>query len=106
MLIIHVAKVEMNTNSAGEPGYPRWPVRLEGTLEESCENRLTYINKKDIVSCYPCRMFANDTKGTEVKGWKILVRGESVPIYCFENDLDNIFKLDINRQLQSKGVGE
>ena len=101
MIKVHVLKVDMSVNCADRLGYPKYPLSLKSTWEDSCENRSSFLNEKDIISCYPCQIMEHSGYNKQ-DAWKIQVRGEEEPIYCLETELDNLFDKSLGRQLSLK----
>lgn len=92
MIKVHVLKINMSVNSADRLGYPKYCLFLKSTWENSCENRWSFLNKQDIISCYPCQII--DYSGHNKKeAWKIQIRGEEEPLYCLETELDDLFEI-------------
>ena len=85
MIKVHVLKVDMSVNDAKRLGYPKYLVSLNSTWEDSCENRWSFLNEQDIISCYPCQIVESNGRNKK-EAWKIQLRGQEEPLYSLEVD--------------------
>ena len=83
MIKVHVLKVDMSVNDAKRLGYPKYLVSLNSTWEDSCENRWSFLNEQDIISCYPCQIVESNGRNKK-EAWKIQLRGQEEPLYSLE----------------------